>query len=64
MPRWRRDFLNPQVRWAIGNLQRLVHAGGMLVSINPERLLVQIDRNLGQSTEALEPGGQRVTGDP
>jgi hypothetical protein len=25
----------------------------MLVSINPERLLVQIDRNLGQSTEAL-----------
>ena len=48
-----RDFLNPLVRQAIGNLQRLVHAGGMLVSINPERLLVQIDRNLGQSTEAL-----------
>ena len=48
-----RDFLNPQVRWTIGNLQRMVHAGGMLVSINPERLLVQIDRNLGQSTEAL-----------
>ena len=47
------DFLNPLVRHAIGNLQRLVHAGGMLVSINPERLLVQIDRNLGQSTEAL-----------
>ena len=48
-----RDFLSPQVRQAIGNLQRLVHAGGMLVSINPERLLVQIDRNLGQSTETL-----------
>jgi hypothetical protein len=48
-----RDFLNPIVRHAIGNLQRLVHAGGMLLSINPERLLVQIDRNLGQSTEAL-----------
>jgi Prokaryotic RING finger family 1 len=48
-----RDFLNPLVRNAIGNLQRLVHPGGMLVSINPERLLVQIDRNLGQSTEAL-----------
>ncbi len=47
------DFLNPQVRSAIGNVQRLVHPGGMLVSINPERLLVQIDRNLGQSTEAL-----------
>jgi hypothetical protein len=48
-----RDFLSPQVRWAIGNLQRLVHLGGMLVSINPERLLVQIDRNLGHNTEAL-----------
>jgi hypothetical protein len=48
-----RDFLSPQVRRVIGNLQRLVHPGGMLVSINPERLLVQIDRNLGQSTEAL-----------
>jgi hypothetical protein len=52
-PEMARDFLNPQVRWAIGNLQRLVHPGGMLVSINPERLLVQIDRNLGQQTEAL-----------
>ncbi len=48
-----RDFLNPQVRWAIAGLQRLVHPGGMLVSINPERLLVQIDRNLGQNAEAL-----------
>lgn len=48
-----RDFLGPSVRAAIANLQRGVHAGGMLVSINPERLLVQIDRNLGQSTEAL-----------
>ncbi len=48
-----RDFLNPLVRQAIVNLQRLVHAGGMLLSINPERLLVQVDRNLGQSTEAL-----------
>jgi len=48
-----RDFLSPRVRWMIGNLQRMVHSGGMLVSINPERLLVQIDRNLGQSPEAL-----------
>ena len=31
----------------------MVHPGGMLVSINPERLLVQVDRNLGQSIEAL-----------
>jgi hypothetical protein len=48
-----RDFLNPEVRWAVASLQRLVHAGGMLVSINPERLLVQIDRNLGTNTEGL-----------
>lgn len=48
-----RDFLEPEVRAAIGALQRLVHPGGMLVSINPERLLVQIDRNLGQDAEAL-----------
>ena len=52
-PEMARDFLNPQVRWAVANLQRLVHPGGMLVSINPERLLVQIDRNLGTSTDAL-----------
>ena len=52
-PEMARDFLNPQVRWAIANLQRLVHPGGMLVSINPERLLVQIDRNLGPAPEAL-----------
>jgi hypothetical protein len=48
-----RDFLHPEVRAAIFNLSRLVDPGGMLVSINPERLLVQIDRNLGQSSEGL-----------
>jgi hypothetical protein len=48
-----RDFLSPSARGVIANLQRGVHAGGMLVSINPERMLVQIDRNLGQSAEAL-----------
>ena len=48
-----RDFLDPKVRASIGNLQRMVHAGGILVSINPERLLVQVDRNLGQSVDAL-----------
>jgi hypothetical protein len=52
-PEMARDFLSPRVRWAIGNLSRMVHPGGMLVSINPERLLVQIDRNLGQLTEVL-----------
>ncbi|WP_165227291.1 RING finger protein [Aquisphaera insulae] len=48
-----RDFLNEDVREAIGTISRLVHQGGMLVSINPERLLVQVDRNLGQTGEAL-----------
>jgi hypothetical protein len=48
-----RDFLCATVRSSIANLQRAVHSGGMLVSINPERMLVQIDRNLGLNTEAL-----------
>ena len=55
-PEMARDFLNPQVRWAVANLQRLVHPGGMLVSINPERLLVQIDRNLGTRPRGPDPG--------
>jgi len=48
-----RDFLCPAVRVAITNLHRSVHPGGMLVSINPERMLVQIDRNLGVKAESL-----------
>jgi len=48
-----RAFLSPQVRWSIGNLARLTQPGGMLVSINPERLLVQVDRNLGLHAEPL-----------
>jgi hypothetical protein len=48
-----RDFLSPLVRDAIASLHRMVHAGGMLLSINPERMLVQIDRNLASSAEAL-----------
>ena len=42
-----RDFLCPPVRRTVASLQQVVHPGGMLVSINPERMLVQIDRNLG-----------------
>ena len=49
-----REFLSPSVRWSIGNLQRLAPPNGMLISINPERLLVQIDRNLGNNAEALD----------
>ena len=47
-------------REAIANLQRGVHAGGMLVSINPERMLVQIDRNLGLNTDALSWAVQKA----
>ena len=46
-------FLSPSVRWSIEKLGRLAPPGGMLVSINPERLLVQVDRNLGQTFDAL-----------
>lgn len=52
-PEMAREFLAPSVRWAIGNLGRLAPPGGVLVSINPERLLVQVDRNLGQHPDAL-----------
>ena len=53
-----RDFLGPPAREAISNLQSGVSDGGMLVSINPERLLVQIDRNLGLNTlKAAKLGG-------
>ncbi len=47
------EFLSAAVRWSIGNLQRIAPPGGMLISINPERLLLQIDRNLGLQTESL-----------
>lgn len=52
-PEMARDFLTPTVRGAMGNLLRLGPNGGMLVSINPERLLVQVDRNLGLSPDGL-----------
>jgi hypothetical protein len=52
-PEMARAFLTSGVRWAIGNLERLGPPGGMLISINPERMLVQVDRNLGQSAEGL-----------
>jgi hypothetical protein len=48
-----RDFLTPSVREVIANLHRGVQAGGMLLSINPQRMLFHIDRNLGLSTDAL-----------
>ena len=36
------DFLSPTARQVVSTLQNGVHAGGMLVSVNPERMLVQI----------------------
>jgi hypothetical protein len=48
-----RAFLDDPVRRAVGELQRLMPPAGMLVSINPERMLVQVDRNLGQQPDAL-----------
>jgi hypothetical protein len=55
-----RDFLSSIARAAIIELQRGVHAGGMLISINPERMLVQVDRNLGLNSEALAWAVQRA----
>lgn len=48
-----RAFLSPSIRGAIRNLHRLAPPPGLLVSINPERLLVQVDRNLGLDAETL-----------
>ena len=52
-PEMARDFLTAPVRWAVEGLSRLGPTGGMMVSINPERMLVQVDRNLGQSAPLL-----------
>jgi hypothetical protein len=53
-PEMAREFLNPDTVAAILDLQSTVHSGGMLVSINPERLLIQVDRNLGLSVDSLD----------
>ena len=59
-PEMARDFLTAPVRWAVANLMRLGPPGGMLVSINPERMLVQVDRNLGTSVDSLAQGVQEA----
>ncbi len=48
-----RSFLSDMVRASVANLQALSPPSGMLVSINPERLLVQVDRNLAAQPESL-----------
>lgn len=54
-PEIARELLNqPAARGAIEGLRKLAPPGGILISINPERMLVQVDRNLGQSVPALD----------
>jgi hypothetical protein len=48
-----REFLAPAVRTAVVNLLRLAPPAGMLLSINPERMLVQVDRNVAVLPDAL-----------
>lgn len=48
-----RDALSPAARWALQGLQRLVHPGGLYVTMSPERLLVHVDRGLSENAEAL-----------
>jgi hypothetical protein len=53
-PDMARDLLRvTEIRRAVGLLQRLGPPGGMLLSINPERMLVQVDRNLAMQVEPL-----------
>jgi hypothetical protein len=50
-----RAFLDAaEVRQAVETLRRMAPPAGMLVSINPERLLVQVDRNLGLNAQWLD----------
>ncbi len=48
-----RDFLRPLTWASIDRLHELVQEGGMLMSVSPERLLVQLDRDLGVGVELL-----------
>jgi hypothetical protein len=57
-----REFLNLAVRMAVENLRRMAPPAGMLLSINPERMLVQVDRNLGIHGEALVAAVQEALG--
>jgi len=59
-PEMAREFLAAPIRWAIDNLHRLAPPGGMLISINPERLLVQVDRDLGAGADALAHAVQQA----
>jgi Prokaryotic RING finger family 1 len=47
-------FDSATVRGSIENLRRLAPPAGILISINPERILVQVDRNLGHQAPLLD----------
>ncbi len=47
-------FRSEESRRSVDELRRLAPPAGMLVSINPERLLVQVDKNLGLSAPLLD----------
>jgi hypothetical protein len=47
-------FDSQSVRGAVDNLRRLAPPAGILISINPERILVQVDRNLGSQAAMLD----------
>lgn len=54
-PEMAREFLGPaEIRHAVDELRKLAPPSGMLISINPERLLVQVDRNLGAHAALLD----------
>lgn len=48
-----RDFLTPVVQLAVNRMHELAHQGGMLISVSPERMLVQVDRDLGVEVDLL-----------
>lgn len=53
-PEMARAFLDLEGRRALAILARLGPAGGILVSVNPERLLIQVDRDLGTDLGPLD----------
>jgi hypothetical protein len=54
-PAMARQFLElAEIRQAVDELRKLAPPAGMLLSINPERMLVQVDRNLGSQAPLLD----------
>ncbi len=47
-------LVEPEVRRALDVLRRFAPPAGFLLTVNPERLLVQIDRDLGAQSAALD----------